>query len=949
MTGRHVAPPRPRADAAPASATARPLGELTLLRRSLAAERATAVLLAALTVVTTAFLVAVPRVESTAHDQALGDAVSRAIPAERDLGLRLTVPAGRASRASSTPTPGPTSPFEAVDTAVRGAMGAEVLGLLSGSAVAAQSDPLAATLASGEPLRVPFTELLARVDDAALGKVRWTAGGPPGPATTTRTRLDSAAQEHVARVVPVALSARTAAAWGVSVGDVLDLTAQGTGRRIVSPTAVVVSGTYEPLDPRDEVWAAEPRMLGIAKILTPDGGTIDQAAVLVPRASYSVLGDGLWRGEPGFPPPSPSPALDHTWRYTLDADRLTRDDVEVLRRFLVRLETDPTVWAGVQEVPAVVTGLGGLLDRYERDVAVTSVMTSFVTGGVTALAVLVLALTALLGAQRRDREVRLLRARGASRAQVLGLVAVATSVLAVPLAALTAAAVVLLVPGETTTTAWVEVGLVMVLPPAVAALGTLRRLRALDEVVGETTRTVRAARRVVLEVAVVLLAVLAVTTVRSRGAVIASGQTDWYAAVTPVLVALAAAVVALRLLPWPVRWLASVAERGRGLIAFVGLTRAARTGPATGVPVAALVVGTTLVTLMATLTATVSDQRELAALRTVGADARVDAARVDAADVTALAARPGVAAALPAHIDTGATITSGGRATSVVVVAVDPQRYADLLEGTPLGISPPTAGADGRLPVVLSGGRAEVDLELSMRGHTVPARQVATEPALERSVAGRGRVVALVPLDALTAALPTTQPNAVFLSASSDAQRDLEDTAATDRGALGGLATGVATVAGSAADVADRALPGLVAGTFLVGVVLAAVLTFLAVLLLLAATRAERTQLAIRLRTMGLASGRERLLARTEVLPLLVVGVVAGTLVGVLAPRALAGALDLAPFTGAVTALPVDPRPLTGVVVGLAVLGIGYLALLTDAASARRGSLADHLRRGDTA
>ena len=223
----------------------------------------------------------------------------------------------------------------------------------------------------------------------------------------------------------------------------------------------------------------------------------------------------------------------------------------MLRRFLARLQTDPTVWAGVQQVPAVITGLGGLLDRYERDVAVTSVMTSFVTGGATALAVLVLALTALLGAQRRDREVRLLRARGASRAQVPGLVAVGTSALAVPLAAVTAAAVVLAVPGETSAAAWVEVALVVVLPPVVAVLATARRLRALDEVVGETTRTVCTARRIVLEVAVVLLAILAVTTVRSRGAVIASGQTDWYAAVTPVLVALAAAVVALRLLPGP--------------------------------------------------------------------------------------------------------------------------------------------------------------------------------------------------------------------------------------------------------------------------------------------------------------------------------------------------------------------------------------------------------------
>ena len=159
----------------------------------------------------------------------------------------------------------------------------------------------------------------------------------------------------------MALSARTAAAWGVSVGDVLDLSAGANTRRVVSPTAVVVSGTFEPLDPADEVWAAEPRMLGIAKILTPQGGTTDQAAVIAPLESYSAVGDGLWRGPADEPPPSPSPALDHTWRYTLDADRLTRDDVEVLRDFLVRLDTDPTVWAGVQDVPAVTTGLGGLL------------------------------------------------------------------------------------------------------------------------------------------------------------------------------------------------------------------------------------------------------------------------------------------------------------------------------------------------------------------------------------------------------------------------------------------------------------------------------------------------------------------------------------------------------------------------------------------------------------
>jgi putative ABC transport system permease protein len=561
----------------------------------------------------------------------------------------------------------------------------------------------------------------------------------------------------------------------------------------------------------------------------------------------------------------------------------------------------------------------------------------------------VLALTALLGAQRRDREVRLLRARGASRSQVLALVGVATSVLAFPLAVLAALAVVLLIPGETTSAAWVEVALVLVLPPLVAVLATALRVRAVDAPAQESAGSVRAARRVVLEAAVVLLAVLAVTTVRSRGAVIAAGRTDWYAAVTPVLVALAAAVVALRLMPWPVARLARLAERGRGLVAFVGLTRAARTGAGAAVPLAALVVGATLVTLMVTLTANVSEQRELAALRSVGADARVDAARVDGPDVAALAARPGVEVAVPAHVDAAATLSGGGRVTSVVVVAVDPVRYAALLEGTPLAFTPPSATVDGRLPLLLSGGPAVGDLELGLRGLSTPARRVATVPSLERAVSGQGRVVALVPLDALVAALPTTQPNTVFLKASAGAQRDLGTTAARDRGQLGGLVTAVTTVDRVAAGVSDRALPSLVAATFVVGVLLAAVLSFLAVLVLLAATRSARSQLAIRLRTMGLPHGREARLAWAEVLPLLAAGVVAGCLVGLLVPGALAPALDLAPFTGAVTRLPVEPRPLAGILVGLAVLTIGSLALLTDAASTRRGSLADHLRRGDTA
>ena len=84
---------------------------------------------------------------------------------------------------------------------------------------------------------------------------------------------------------------------------------------------------------------------------------------------------------------------------------------------------------------------------------------------------------------------------------------------------------------------------------------------------------------------------------------------------------------------------------------------------------------------------------------------------------------------------------------------------------------------------------------------------------------------------------------------------------------------------------------------------------------------------------------------RHAVLPLLAVGVVAGCVVGVLVPGALAPALDLAPFTGAVTRLPIELRPLTGILVGVAVLLIGSLALLTDAASARQAAAGEAERR----
>lgn len=942
MTGRHAAAAARRRGG---------LGPVRLLRHGFPAGYGTALLLAAITLVTTSFLVALPQLAAGTRDRGLADAVAAAGAGERDVALRLTPKAVGGLAVPSSVTGLPASPpFAAVDAAVRGAMSPRAREVFEPVHESAQSDPFV-VLREGRPLDVPVVEVVIRLDDVVTDGVRWVAGGPPTAPATTTTLRTATDQVHTVSVVPVALSAEAAAAWGVEVGDVLELSPSEDATRRVTPTAVVVSGTFEPLDATAEVWSAEPRMTRIAKVPFGDGETKDQAAVLAPLASYAAVADGIWRiprraGEPS----TASPALDHTWRYRIAADRLVSSDAGPLRSLLLSLSTDQDVWSDVPERPALVSGLGGLLDAYDRDVAVTDVMTSFVTGGVTALAVLVLGLTALVGADRRAAELRLLRSRGAATGVVVGLVGAWTAALGVPAAVLAAVVTAAALPGEVPRATVLEVALVALLPLLAAVGVTWRRVRALEEAPDETRDLGRAARRVVAEVVVLAVAAGAVFTVRSRGDVIASGSTDWFATVTPVLLALAAAVVALRVIPGPVGLLAGLAARGRGLVGWAGLTRAARAGASAALPITALVVGTTLVTLTSTLAATVDAQRDVAAYRAVGADARVEAARIDPADVAGLAAREGVGAAVPALVDRTGGVVVDGRESLVTVIAVDPVAYAALLADTAAAVDlPPMTASGGELPVVLSGGPSADRFDLVVRGSSLPARRVGTAPGLVRAFGDREVPVALVPFAALADAHPGTQPDTVFLVATADAQRALADSARRDRSELGGLVTRVVTVEAQRTSVSDRALARFLTASYLGGTVLGGILTLLALLLLLETTRPARTQLVIRLRTLGLPHGGERRLAWSEVMPLLSVGVLAGVLAGVYAPVAVAAALDLSPFTGAVGRLPVEPRPVAGALAGAGVLVLGALALLTDAVSARHGDLAQHLRRGDSA
>ncbi|QIM21303.1 hypothetical protein G7075_09470 [Phycicoccus sp. HDW14] len=524
-----------------------------------------------------------------------------------------------------------------------------------------------------------------------------------------------------------------------------------------------------------------------------------------------------------------------------------------------------------------------------------------------------------------------------------------------PIVVLAVVPVLLLVTGTQGAGTWVEVALVALVPALAATAAVLLRVRSLEhddsgEDAVRRARVVRVARRVVAELAVVAVAAAAVATVRSRGGEIAGGRTDWYAALTPVLVAAAAALLVLRLLPVPVRAAARVAARRRGLVGFLGLARAARTGATAALPVLAVVVGAAVLALLAALTSTIGEQREVSAWRTVGAEVRVDAVRVDADDAAALAARPGVRSVVRAYVATGATLVSGRRATPVLLLGVDPAEYGRLLADTPLHLGAPPAATGSGLTLLAGPGIAtDGDLELAVRGSRVPVGRLVVDPGLARLAAGQSLPAVLVPLDDLGELVPSAQPNTAFLAADASAAEALRTLREPGTATPSGRVTGVDTVAAAEQRVAGRALPRLIARTYLVGALLAGVLTLLAVVLLLAATRPERAALVIRLRTMGLPHGGERGLAWTEVLPVVALAGLAGAVVGAAAPSLVEAAVDLAPFTGGAPhpALPVVPLAAAGA--GVLVIVLGALALLLDAAAARRGRLADHLRKGDTA
>ena len=717
----------------------------------------------------------------------------------------------------------------------------------------------------------------------------------------------------------VAVTTTAAARFGLRVGS----------RLTAGPVQLVVTGIIRPLNTATPFWTQDPVVARPA----PLQGEPGQLPYLIGAVFIGPGGLPLIAGmlDPG--------QMRVTWVYAASLGGLTADQASGVEGSVTSLVSNgTTLTAPGVSFPVAVT-------VYSQ---IPSILSPFVTGenaaapvlellyvGLAVLGAVVVLLGAQLVAQRRAAEFTLMRARGAALWQLAWLVLRVNVVIAAAAGAVAAALAIGLTFGASDPVAWWLAGftiavtlvgpvLISVVPRRVAAPATDRPNRPAGS-------RKRKGRRIVIEAALVVLAVGGLVVLRNEGP--SSGSNGLYASAAPVLIAIPVAVVVLRCYPPLARQLARLAGLSRGVVAFVGLARATRTPPATVLPSFALVLVLAMVAFPDMITTSVTNSQVAASWQQVGADAIIAAPSgetISPALQHQVSSMPGVTSTAAAVVESGSLPTG----FDVSVLFVDPPAYAAVVDEAPgprfplaaltgngqaSGTVPAVATAaaaaqlPGARPTTINVGTSTVTIQLAGRVGSVPGAS---------GLAGGADVV--VPLQAFG---PNPQPNLLLVAGPGlDAAR----LTAVVRGALPGAvvtARATALAALTTAPVLQAAQTALSQG--LAAAAGLGVLVLLLSLLLNARTR-ELTLAS--LATMGLRRGQAQLLLATETLPPVVAAAVGGVACAWLLAPLVGPTLNLAAYSGTGSAIVVTPAPFPLLASAAALVIVALLVMAAQAA-----------------
>lgn len=881
-------------------------------------------------VLVTAFLTAVlPRAVEAYETDGLREAVTTAAPDATVLEL-------------TAPPPGLERPEQARADAVR----PEALAMVDGAARALLPEPLRADpaesaygLRTGKSLEA-LDASLPRPDGLPPRFTLLAQSGVAGHATVREGRLPTAGRSvnPGTEVVEGAVTSETARTLRLRAGSVLTLDGFPDG-----PLTVRITGVLEPRHPQRSYWSAQPvlRTPALARTSTALPRYYWEAGVLLAPGAAPALLDG--KGEP-----------ERYWRFAPATGRLTAADASALVAAVASLEDGPglvRMRGAAGPTAHLSTGLEQVVGAYAETRDAIAPVVAVAAFGIAAVAVIVLAMSSGLAAARRDAELALLRARGGSLRGVAGRLLAESAVPAVPAAACGLLLAVLVVDEARMLPSVLGAGAVALIAcaglPVRAAVAHLRPRahRERDDV----ARARPGGRRTVAELTLLVLAAGSVAALRRRGT---GGAGDLLVSAAPVLVALVAALVLVRLYPLPLRWAAGPAGRLRGVVGFLSLARAGRSPAAVAaLPLLALLTALTTAVFGGSVLTGVADARDRAALLETGADARIDT--TDGAPLPTGLARAVRGVAGVRQVTAVGVGSASERASedkrSLLVVGVEPGSYAGLAREVGLGGFPPERMGmrGGVLDAVASPGVAarlgRAPRSIGTDGGAVTVRITAVRPRTPAVPDGDFLLVDRTGLKGSGG--PTT-----LLAAG--AGLDAKALRAAVRGAGSGLA--VTLRAEERAALSGSPLQTGAERIYRWAVAAGAGYALIALVLGMLRSAPERAALLARLRTLGLTTRQGRGLLGLEALPLVLLAAGGGmavgwATVGLLAPGidldrlAIAGAPGVTGPQGAV--LRADAWSLTLPAV-CAVLPAGAVAAAQAWWAGRRTPIT-HLRAGD--
>jgi putative ABC transport system permease protein len=684
-------------------------------------------------------------------------------------------------------------------------------------------------------------------------------------------------------------------------------------------TAFILTGVFDPVDPADDYWQHVPSVL--EPNIFDDG-----------NSARRVTATGF-----AHPASLPSAALisgvqtTAIW-YPVDTALIRTETTEETAAALNKLTSVS------HTIGASAAGVGILGVKLEADLtpeielaraqqtSTLGVMVMIIAGPIgVAVAVLVLGCRLIL--ETRRPSLRLLSARGASLAQLrrlLGIEGVLVGAVPAVAGAAIVAVVGVVVFGAPVTTSDLLPALLIGLAPIAILLvlaPTAAERRARTDLGRRGTRL-----RLIAEGVITGLALLALLLLFVRGY---SGGVDVLLAATPLLLALVACLLTLRLYPVPLRAIFSRSQASAGLDTFLGSARALRE-PSIGLtPVLALVVGVSVAVSSGVLLSALQSGVTEASRAQIGADMRVVGATFtrdqleQVRSLDGVAAATGISGADPATID----IAGSKRATSVFVVDA-----ADLrsVQGEGPGMLPAGVslepGDGGIMPIVVAGATDDLidgSDELSVGGVDAALVGVTRGPV---PVGGRENWVAID--SSYAEEVLGRDPSDRTLLVAVEAGASPADVADELRGVLGS-GVRIDDAASVAADIESGPSVQGVRWALLIATAVAALLSALAIVMTLALAAGPRTRVLALLRTLGSPPRSATSLALWEVGPPALAAVIAGTVFGALVPLVVLGAVDLRPFTGSSVqpAYQIDLATLAVTLGGFVVLAVALTAM----------------------